>query len=98
MKWTKKAAILLTVLFFVLSFSLSFYYIADNAHHHCSGEDCPVCAEIDIAVHLLTSVKYVPILSACLAVLYVFTCWVCFLSDFERKDDTLITLKVELLD
>lgn len=94
----RKALAWIVTLFLFLSFTFSFGYIADNMHHHCSGEDCQVCAQIDVAVHLLSSVKYVPILSACLALLCVFTQYVFSAFHFEAEDDTLITLKVELLD
>ncbi len=36
------ACIMATVVLVVMLFSAS--YIAGHSHHHCTGEDCPVCA------------------------------------------------------
>lgn len=45
MKTNKKRyfAVLICVLFLVVTLA-SFFYIAKEANHKCTGEDCPICA------------------------------------------------------
>jgi len=34
-------------------------FIFTHAHHHCTGNDCPVCAQLHIAAQLLNGLKAV---------------------------------------
>ena len=43
MKRQKKAAILICMAFLFVMLA-SFFYIAKEENHNCTGEDCPVCA------------------------------------------------------
>lgn len=43
MKRQKKAAILICMAFLFVMLT-SFFYIAKEENHNCTGEDCPVCA------------------------------------------------------
>ena len=45
---------LCVILLFTLIFSM--YFIEAEAHHHCIGADCPVCATLDMCV---TAVKQI---------------------------------------
>ncbi len=44
----KKGAGLLFSLLLLLSVLTSLFYIADEMHHECEGEDCPVCRCIEL--------------------------------------------------
>lgn len=89
----------LTVLFaamvlFVMLFSE--FYIAVEADHDCTGEDCPVCCQITICENTLKSVGQAVIavtLAAFVCVLMI------FLPSFAKKtayNTSLVTLKVKL--
>ena len=52
-KLSVKRAALLICLLFCLSVALSGLYVALHADHHCSGEECTVCAELAVCVTLL---------------------------------------------
>ena len=96
-KWNKVIAVIITILLFS-SVLFSYLFIIENAHHVCTGEDCPICMEVETAIHTIYSIKALPIIPLILAVLCVFThiCMVIIESDCTKY--TLITLKVELLD
>ena len=53
MKKRNLAAILCITLIFATLFS--FFFIIEEANHHCSGQDCPVCACIHQAERTLRS-------------------------------------------
>lgn len=53
MKKKNLAAILCITLIFATLFS--FFFIIEEANHHCSGQDCPVCACIHQAERTLRS-------------------------------------------
>ncbi|MBR1865404.1 MAG: hypothetical protein IJ801_02740 [Lachnospiraceae bacterium] len=43
----KRAALLMCLIVMIVLF-FSVYYIAVEEQHHCAGEDCPICAEIEL--------------------------------------------------
>lgn len=47
------------VLFVMLS---SAFFIAIEADHNCTGEDCPVCCQIEVCIHTLKSVGHTVVL------------------------------------
>ena len=52
----------------ILSFILTLFFIAAEAHHECSGEDCPICICLDECVNTVKGFcNSLPILSAVLA-------------------------------
>ena len=85
------AVILATVLF-------SYAFLAENVHHDCTGETCGICLEMAMAAQTILGHKMISTMPLILAFLCVFThiCAVVTKSDCVR--DTLITLKVELLN
>ncbi|SET31196.1 hypothetical protein [[Clostridium] polysaccharolyticum] len=82
----------------LLGILFSFYYISSHAQHHCTDGDCAVCIGVQQASRLLNNLKIIPILSFVVAVLSVFTLERGSVSHFAKRKETLITLKVELLD
>lgn len=91
LSWIMAVIVSVTVLF-------CYQYMIQNAHHNCSGEDCPVCMELAMAAHTLSELKIIPILPLSMAVLCVFTLMYTNLNTILCVQQTLITLKVELLD
>ena len=55
MKRQKKAAILICMAFLFVMLA-SFFYIAKEENHNCTGEDCPVCACIHRAEQTLKQI------------------------------------------
>ena len=49
----KRIGVLLVCIGLVIALSVSVFYIAHEAHHHCCGEDCPICETIAVNVRLL---------------------------------------------
>ncbi len=93
----KTTAIFLAVLM-LFGIFLSYFFIIENAHHKCSGEGCSICFQVEDAIHFISAIKVVPMLSLLMAVLFVLTKWVAVESDYSCVKNTLITLKVELLN
>lgn len=94
-KEQKAAAILLAVLL-LGTVLFSCLFIVENVHHDCVGENCPICMEIETALHTISGIKMLPVLALILAVVCVFTRICTKASEFRRAKSTLITLKVEL--
>ncbi len=93
--------ILALVMAFMLTFGLclSYAYIVKNVHHeHCTECECPVCMEIREAVSFIASFRFLPV------PVFVFVLF-CTVALSERCrignavfSDTLVSLKVELLN
>lgn len=43
-------AVMCAIIVFVVS-TYSLCYVAMEMHHDCSGEDCPICENLDICLH-----------------------------------------------
>lgn len=97
MKKTKALSLVMAVIVFV-TVLFCYQYMIQNAHHNCSGEDCPVCMELAMVAHTLSELKLIPILPFTMAVLSVFTLMYTNAKAILCVQHTLITLKVELLD
>lgn len=96
-KSIKIFVVLLAVLVLLMTFA-SYQTVVEKAHHECIGEDCPVCIQLEEAVSYLKSLKYVPILSFLATILCIATKWVSHkVYDFHLSQ-TLISLKVEMLN
>ena len=81
---------------FVMLFSACF--IAAEAHHDCAGEGCTVCAQIISCENVLRNVTAA--VSCVFLVLHIFTAAAAEAGAAytARYNDTLIELKVELLN
>lgn len=66
----KRVIALLTavVLLAVLIFSLTF--VVSHLDHDCTGEDCPVCAEIGAALNVIRVISGAAACAACVFLLY----------------------------
>lgn len=86
------AVLLLAVILF------SYPVIAKNAHHDCTGENCPICMEIQSIMKTVSGFKMMHVKTFLLLVLCVFKHICTVILDLDCTRDTLITLKVELLN
>lgn len=87
------------IVFLYGSMFFSSAYIFENIDHNCTGEDCPICIQIVTAVQIISNFKLLlPIISIMMMILCVFTQCCTLYKDSNVTTNTLITLKVELLD
>ncbi|MDD3240793.1 MAG: hypothetical protein PHW47_12090 [Lachnospira sp.] len=89
---TMTAVMLAVVLFF------SYAYLLENAHHDCTGENCPICLEMEAAQQIISGFKVLPVLPLVIAVLCVLSHICRVMKECDLTKNTLITLKVELLN
>ncbi len=94
----KKSIAIVLVLLMLASILFSYYFIIENEHHDCIGESCPICLQIEEAIQFMQSIKYVPILAFIMVVQCLFIKWIPNKADQVYLKDTLISLKVELLN
>lgn len=59
------------ILFIALSLimSVSFTYIALEAHHHCCGEDCPICLTIAVNIQIIRTLGLALLTAAAILIL-----------------------------
>lgn len=93
----KSLAIMLSMLLFVMVF-FSYDFVIRNAHHDCSGEECPICIQMEAAVQFVSSIKIIPILSFVGIVLCVFLHKITPIEKVYGVTNTLVKMKVEFLN
>lgn len=77
---------------------LSAAYIFLEANHHCTEKNCPICHEIEVCGHILSSVGSAPLSASiyCFSAISFFI--VIFAYFYYAVSVTLISLKVKLSD
>lgn len=98
MKKSKRAAAICLILLLFGFIMSAYFFIVENAHHDCVGEECQICMEIEAAVRTISNLKILPVLSMGLVILCAFAQICAEMLDSGCTKDTLVTLKVELLD
>ena len=86
------------IVFFVSGVLFSYGYIARNVEHDCTGQECPICMHLQQAAQFLSNIKTMSTTPVFLAFLSVFTLGVVLVYTHEYCTDTLVSLKVELLN
>ena len=94
---TRLIAIIVAIMI-VIMIIFSYCFVIEHAHHDCKGKDCPICMELEMALQIISSLKVITFLPFLIAILCVFTQISGLISQSESIKDTLITLKVELLN
>ncbi|WP_054740260.1 hypothetical protein [Cellulosilyticum ruminicola] len=97
MKKNKVIALILAVVL-LAGLLFSTIFIIENFGHKCTGHDCPICLEINQAAQFISSIKFIPILSVTLTILSVFTLTRAVFKRVYVHKNTLISLKVEMLN
>lgn len=98
MKRAGRFVIIAAVMIVCLSFLSSVSFLAIHTHHHCTGEHCSVCvilAQCDLRLRSAAAASF--------AALLLLTCSVstAFLTGAETREapcETLVSLKVEMLN
>ncbi len=98
MKITGKTAAGILGILLLLTVLLSSFYVSTEIHHHCSGEDCPVCACVQQCENLLHRIGDGS--AAALALVIPVCClFVVMLFAVNRLGrETLVTQKIRLND
>lgn len=98
MESKKRISAVIVIALLLVTLLFSYTYMIENEHHDCSGEDCPICMEIEAAMQTISGMKAVLTVPFIVALFCVFThiCTVIYYSGCTK--DTLISLKVELWD
>ena len=71
---TAKKRIAALILAFAMVFAMAFsvFFIAHNSEHNCSGEDCQICAQINLCINSLNNLVPKPEKAqACLAAVFM---------------------------
>lgn len=97
MKKNKLKAIVL-VAFMLIGILFSYYLMMEESHHDCVGENCPICKEIEQAIQFITHIEHLPSLLGVIVVPCLFLLLRRTVKKQKGKIQTLITLKVELLN
>lgn len=98
MKLRNRIFSIICILVLLICLIFSYEYVVSNAEHDCSGKDCSVCIQLETAVHFISSIKTIPVLSSILIALCVFTQAYAIPGKSICIKNTLISLKVELLN
>lgn len=77
---------------------LSCGYMLRHAHHNCTGEQCPICIQIEHAMQVLFNLKIMPDVTIYLITLCILMKFYVTIKEARYIKHTLISLKVELLD
>ena len=98
MKTASRSAAILLAVILCLSMLGAAFCISVHSHHHCCGKECAVCAVIAQCEQRLRPVTAtagsIPVL-----MITVFTVlWMIIPKKREKTDETLVSLKVELLN
>lgn len=96
----RKTRLLPLLMAALLAFALlcSVLFMAVEAHHDCTGQDCPVCQQLSACGHMLKTAA----VSACAAVfaaaLPLLVCMIFSVRTAPVQADTLVTRKIKLSD
>ncbi len=98
MKYKNGVAALAMAAIICVTILFSYIFIVENVHHNCSGDECSVCMEIEMAIQTISNLKVILFVPFVMALLCVFTQTCTMFKISNCTKDTLITLKVELLN
>ncbi len=93
----KSLAIVLSIVLIVF-FVCSILFIAQEADHDCSGEDCPICEEIKVLEKAIEELGtgMIAVIITC-AIIFGFVDKLFFNNNNKEKNESLVSLKIEIL-
>ena len=97
---TKKFRLITGLLAAVLAAVMlsSAVYIAVEANHNCSGEDCAICHQLQVCENLLKSIGLAGSAAAAAAAIRYILCRILSSCTEAARAFTLVSLKVKLSD
>lgn len=82
----------------IMGILFSYDYLSENTHHDCLGKECHVCAGLVTASKIVSGMKALSALLFSAAVFGIHIRKFLFVERSKALKNTLITLKVELLN
>ena len=82
----------------ILAVVMSLLFVIHEAHHHCTGEDCPICARIEACINTVKNLINVTLLSILLFLIPSLLSSSSAPSRIFGKAITPVNLKVKLLN
>ena len=93
----KSLAVVLSIVLLAF-FVCSILFIAHEADHDCSGEDCPICEEITVLEKAIEELGtgMIALIITC-AIVFAFVDNLSLQQGNRTKDESLVSLKIEIL-
>lgn len=91
-KWLTSCLVIVVL----MSIIFSFIYICEEKNHHCSGEDCPICLQLQQAHELLNVMKQTIMCIVSIISIPIILVHLLYSMPILHRQRTLITLKVKL--
>ncbi|MFT3983592.1 MAG: hypothetical protein QM697_06775 [Lachnospiraceae bacterium] len=98
MKRANKVIAIMLVVFLSAGILFSYDYIVEHTHHNCSGTDCSVCIQIKEAVQFISGIRFAAVQTYMAAVLCIVVLGTASAKNHIDIKNTLVTLKVEMLN
>ena len=77
---------------------LSSFYIVEEAHHDCTGQNCPICHEIQLCIQMLNTACGAVVIAAVTLLTAFKTSLMRACMGLNDRRATLVSLKVKLSD
>ena len=77
---------------------LSSFYIVEEAHHDCTGQNCPICHEIQLCIQMLNTACGAVVIAAVTLLTVFKTSRMRASMGLNDRRAKLVTLKVKLSD
>jgi hypothetical protein len=71
--WKKGIAIFLCICL-ISVLSLSYFFIVTHERHHCTGKNCTVCEQLQIAEQIIGQMKFTILTAVAVLFAYLFLC------------------------
>lgn len=91
----KKALVFLVCFIYVFTFFFSVLFIAAEASHHCSGANCPICAEMRVCANHMKPSADISADSLAFVALGLISAAVFIVGGAKQPLLTLVSLKVK---
>lgn len=97
-KKTRNVMILMMIVIVFFGMLYSVFFLANNAHHDCTGENCPICEQLQVAENIVNKLSTAVISIGAAIFLCVSTQAVSSKYRYIFVEDSPIRLKVKMLD
>ena len=94
----KRFAAVIMCIMLVLSIFTAYFYIVSRAHHECTGQDCPICHEIQLCIQMLNTACGAVVIAAVTLLTVFKTSLMRACMGLNDRRATLVSLKVKLSD
>lgn len=96
--WKRRMALLLCIMLISLPL-VSTLFVTTHIQHDCTGKECVVCSEIELAIQVIINTRLILIVTSVVGAVFLLGKIESFLEvNISLLHKTLISLKVELLE